>query len=292
MLMKNARFCIGMSVMATCCCLLIILVRNLLFLHLLTMHQQVGPLWDMEWWLIGGLQQIVKMRKIRNACDALWVLMFCLLVHEGEYWHNTRNAFFRVESVTHGEPVEYHHDPQFYFWLIYLITCNCASPFNMCWDWSQEIARDQMRQHITPTLITNLTEIKTRGGDWKQVVEDHVLDSEDHPARLMSNFTISRSLAYNTFILTISSTETSILALYWWVWPCHFSAPQGTWQYIYTFGWLWASNNDEREFAMLQELCNSFMSLHDLCTLFRHYYVITHTLSYAPRTTCSPAPCI
>jgi hypothetical protein len=76
-----------------------------------------------------------------------------------------------------------------------------------------------MRQCITPTLITNLTEIKTRGGDWKQVVEDHMLDSKGRSARLMSNLTISRSLAYNTFILTISSTETSILAMYWWVWP-------------------------------------------------------------------------
>jgi hypothetical protein len=35
---------------------------------------------------------------------------------------------------------------------------------------------------------------------------------------------------------------------------------------------------------------NSFMSLRDLRTLFRHYYVITHTSPYAPRTTCSPAP--
>ena len=76
---------------------------------------------------------------------------------------------------------------------------------------------DQTRQRITPSLITNLAEIKTRG-DWKQVVEDHALDYEDRSARLMSNFTISRSLAYNTFILAISSTETSILAIYQWVW--------------------------------------------------------------------------
>jgi hypothetical protein len=126
---------------------------------------------------------------------------------------------FESNQSLMGEPVEYHHDLQSYFWLTYLITCNCASPFNMRRDWNQEIARDQTRQRITPTLITNLAEIKTRGGDWKQVVEDHTLDSEDRSARLMSNFTISRFLAYNTFILAISSTETSILAMYRWVWP-------------------------------------------------------------------------
>ena len=102
---------------------------------------------------------------------------------------------FESNQSLMGEPVEYHHNLRSYFWLIYLITCNCASPFNMCRDWSQEIARDQTRQRITPTLITNLAEIKTRG-DWKQVVEDHALDSEDRSARLMSNFTISTRLQY------------------------------------------------------------------------------------------------
>jgi hypothetical protein len=36
-------------------------------------------------------------------------------------------------------------------------------------------------------------------------------------------------------------------------------------------------------------LCHD-LSLRDLRTLFRHYYVITHTSPYAPRTTCGPAP--
>ena len=81
-----------------------------------------------------------------------------------------------------GEPVEYHHDLQSYFWLIYLITCNYAGPFNMHRDWDEEMARDAKRQPITPTLITNLAEIKTQG-DWKQVTEDqiHTLDSKGRP---------------------------------------------------------------------------------------------------------------
>jgi hypothetical protein len=126
---------------------------------------------------------------------------------------------FESNQSLMGEPVEYHHDLQSYFWLTYLITCNCAGPFNMRRDWNEEIARDQAGRPITPALITNLAEIKTQGGDWKQVTIDHALDSKGRSARLMSNLTIPRSLAYNTFILAISSTETSILAIYQWVWP-------------------------------------------------------------------------
>ena len=82
---------------------------------------------------------------------------------------------FKLNQTLMGEPVEYHHDLQSYFWLIYLITCNCAGPFNMCRDWNEEMVRDVKRLCITPSLITNLAEIKTRGGD----AEDHVLDSKD-----------------------------------------------------------------------------------------------------------------
>jgi hypothetical protein len=89
---------------------------------------------------------------------------------------------FESNQSLMGEPVEYHQDLQSYFWLIYLITCNCAGPFNMRRDWNKEIARDQMRKPITPTLITNLAEIKTRGGDWKQVIKDHALDSKARSA--------------------------------------------------------------------------------------------------------------
>ena len=207
----------GISAMATRCCLLIISARNLLFLHLLTMHLRVGPLWDMEWWLIGALQQIVKTRKTRNACDALWVLMFCLLVHEGEYWHNAGNASFRVESVTHGGTSWISSQPA----ILFLVDLPHYLQLHQSLQHALrlESGDSERSDDITPTLITNLTKIKTRGGDWKQVVEDHVLDSEDCSARLMSNFTISRSLAYNTFILAISSTETSILVMYRWVWP-------------------------------------------------------------------------
>jgi hypothetical protein len=80
-----------------------------------------------------------------------------------------------------GEPVEYHHDLQSYFWLTYLITCNCAGPFNMRRDWNQEMARDRAGRPITPALITYLAEIKTQG-NWEQVVEDHALDSKDRSA--------------------------------------------------------------------------------------------------------------
>ncbi|KAG1847811.1 hypothetical protein C8R48DRAFT_615342, partial [Suillus tomentosus] len=31
--------------------------------------------------------------------------------------------------------VEFYHDLESYFWLAYLITCNCAGPFNMRRDW-------------------------------------------------------------------------------------------------------------------------------------------------------------
>ena len=121
------------------------------------------------------------------SCSAYWCMRVSTDITQGMLPFESNKSLM-------GEPVEY-HDLQSYFWLIYLITCNCAGPFNMHRDWSQEIARDQMRQRITPSLITNLAKIKTRG-DWKQVVEDHALDSEDRSARLMSNFTISTRLQY------------------------------------------------------------------------------------------------
>jgi hypothetical protein len=85
---------------------------------------------------------------------------------------------FKSNQSLKGEPVEYHHDLQSYFWLAYLITCNCAGPFNMRRDWIKEIEISQSGQPITPTLINNLAEIKTQGGDWKKVTTDHALNSK------------------------------------------------------------------------------------------------------------------
>ncbi|KAJ8592078.1 hypothetical protein M405DRAFT_860051 [Rhizopogon salebrosus TDB-379] len=45
-------------------------------------------------------------------------------------------------------------------------------------DWIKEIEISQSGQPITPTLINNLAEIKTQGGDWKKVATDHALNSK------------------------------------------------------------------------------------------------------------------
>jgi hypothetical protein len=90
---------------------------------------------------------------------------------------------FRSNQSLKGEPVEYHHDLQSYFWLAYLITCNCAGPFDMRRDWNKEIEIHRSGQPITPALINNLAEIKAQGGNWKKVAADHALDSKGPFAR-------------------------------------------------------------------------------------------------------------
>jgi hypothetical protein len=85
---------------------------------------------------------------------------------------------FESNQSLKGEPVEYHHDLQSYFWLAYLIICNCAGPFNTRRDWNKEMEYDQLGQPITPALIKNLAEIKTQG-DWMKVATDHVLNSTE-----------------------------------------------------------------------------------------------------------------
>jgi hypothetical protein len=75
---------------------------------------------------------------------------------------------FESNQSLKGEPVEYHHDLQSYFWLAYLIICNCAGPFNTRRDWNKEMEYAQSGQPITPALIKNLAEIKTQG-DWMKV---------------------------------------------------------------------------------------------------------------------------
>jgi hypothetical protein len=57
--------------------------------------------------------------------------------------------------------VEFYHDLESYFWLAYLITCNCAGPFNMRRDWDGEIKLSATHKTITPSSITGLAEIKT-----------------------------------------------------------------------------------------------------------------------------------
>jgi hypothetical protein len=85
---------------------------------------------------------------------------------------------FESNQSLKGEPVEYHHDLQSYFWLAYLIICNCAGPFNMRRDWRKEMEKSASGRPITTSLINNLAEIKTQGGDWKKVATDHALHSK------------------------------------------------------------------------------------------------------------------
>jgi hypothetical protein len=59
--------------------------------------------------------------------------------------------------------VEFYHDLESYFWLAYLITCNCAGPFNMRRDWDSEIKLSTAHKTITPSIINGFTEIKTYG---------------------------------------------------------------------------------------------------------------------------------
>jgi hypothetical protein len=86
---------------------------------------------------------------------------------------------FESNESLKGESVEYHHDLQSYFWLAFLITCNCAGPFNMRRDWNKEMELSQLGQHITPALITNLAKIKTQGGDRENVATDQALNSKE-----------------------------------------------------------------------------------------------------------------
>ncbi|KAG1895212.1 uncharacterized protein F5891DRAFT_1194419 [Suillus fuscotomentosus] len=59
--------------------------------------------------------------------------------------------------------VEFYHDLESYFWLAYLITCNCAGPFNMRRDWDGEIQHFTAHKTITPSLINHLAKVKTYG---------------------------------------------------------------------------------------------------------------------------------
>ncbi|KAG2090496.1 uncharacterized protein F5147DRAFT_586688, partial [Suillus discolor] len=58
-------------------------------------------------------------------------------------------------------PIQFHHDLQSYFWLAYLITCNCAGPFNMCHDWDREMKLFNLSKSIKPLDIQHMAEIKT-----------------------------------------------------------------------------------------------------------------------------------
>jgi hypothetical protein len=88
---------------------------------------------------------------------------------------------FKSNQLLRGEPIEYHLDLESYFWLAYLITCNCAGPFNMRRDWNREIEMAWSGQPVTPTLINNLAKIKTQGDCNKvaTVPTDHALDSKE-----------------------------------------------------------------------------------------------------------------
>ncbi|KAG2045332.1 hypothetical protein BDR03DRAFT_843728, partial [Suillus americanus] len=52
-----------------------------------------------------------------------------------EHLPRTGTLPFESNQSIIGGPVQFHHDLQSYFWLAYLITCNCAGPFNMRRDW-------------------------------------------------------------------------------------------------------------------------------------------------------------
>ncbi|OJA07889.1 hypothetical protein AZE42_02747 [Rhizopogon vesiculosus] len=99
-----------------------------------------------------------------------------------EHLQHTGTLPFELNQSLKGEPVEYHHDLQSYFWLAYLIICNCAGPFNMCRDWRKEMEKSALGGPITTSLINNLTEIKTQGRDWKKVATDHALHSKSPSA--------------------------------------------------------------------------------------------------------------
>jgi hypothetical protein len=86
---------------------------------------------------------------------------------------------FESNESLKGEPVEYHHDLQSYFWLAFLITCNCAGPFNTRRDWNKEMELSQSGRPITPALINTLAEIKTQGGERENVALDQTLNSKE-----------------------------------------------------------------------------------------------------------------
>ncbi|KAJ8580076.1 hypothetical protein M405DRAFT_716199, partial [Rhizopogon salebrosus TDB-379] len=62
----------------------------------------------------------------------------CQEEEDKERLRRTGTLPFKLNQSLKGEPVEYHHDLQSYFWLAYLITCNCTGPFNMRQDWNKE----------------------------------------------------------------------------------------------------------------------------------------------------------
>ncbi|KAG2112056.1 uncharacterized protein F5147DRAFT_572877, partial [Suillus discolor] len=65
---------------------------------------------------------------------------------------------FESNQLIIGEPIQFHHDLQSYFWLAYLITCNCAGPFNMCWDWDGEMSLFNLSKSIKPSDIKHMAE--------------------------------------------------------------------------------------------------------------------------------------
>lgn len=96
---------------------------------------------------------------------------------------------FESNESLRGEPVEYYHDLQSYFWLAYLITCNCTGPFNMRRDWNWEIQRSQSGQPVTPAFINTCAEIKTKGHDWKNVLEERILSATSSTTSVTSSAT-------------------------------------------------------------------------------------------------------
>jgi hypothetical protein len=66
------------------------------------------------------------------SCSTYWCMRVSTDIMQGTFPFESNQSLM-------GEPVEYHHNLQSYFWLTYLITCNCTSPFNMRRDWNEEI---------------------------------------------------------------------------------------------------------------------------------------------------------
>ncbi|KAG1842405.1 hypothetical protein DFJ58DRAFT_732082 [Suillus subalutaceus] len=88
---------------------------------------------------------------------------------------------FESNASMLNSELEFYHDLESYFWLAYLITCNCAGPFNMCRDWDGELERFSANKSITPSFINHLAEVKMYG---------KVFDV-DRPASPLANQSVS-----------------------------------------------------------------------------------------------------
>ncbi|KAG1774950.1 hypothetical protein EV702DRAFT_938686, partial [Suillus placidus] len=86
---------------------------------------------------LGGAEK--EWTPMRNGVASDWGSATDYLEPGGASLPRTGTLPFESNASMLNTKVEFYHNLESYFWLAYLITCNCAGPFNMRRDWDSEI---------------------------------------------------------------------------------------------------------------------------------------------------------